>query len=76
MGTSLICMGPPHKRRVPILHTCVLLRSVHNEPYLKFLHTHKTGCCSVWTVIKFVWVTMGRKFLNGHTLTKIEDIKL
>ena len=47
-----------------------------NEPYLKLHHRHKNGHCSVGTFVKFVWATMRRKFLNGNTSVKTEDIEL
>ena len=51
--------------------------NVHvNELYPKLRHRCKNGRCSVGTFIKFVWATMGRKFLNGNISAKKEDIEL
>ena len=47
-----------------------------NEPYPKLHHRCKNGRCSVGTFVKFVWATMGRKFLNGNISAKKEDIEL
>ena len=46
------------------------------EPYPKLRHRHKNGRCSVGTFVKFVWATMGRKFLNGNISAKKENIEL
>ena len=46
------------------------------ELHPKLRHRHKNGRCSVGTFVKFVWATMGRKFLNGDISAKKEDIKL
>ena len=46
------------------------------EPYPKLRHRHKNDCCSVGTSVKFVWATMGRKFLNGNISAKKEDVEL
>ena len=47
-----------------------------SELYPKLRHRNKNGRCSVGTFIKFVWATMGRKFLNGNISAMKEDIEL
>ena len=60
-------------------HACTYAHPQYNGPYPPWWFVtsqNKDGCDNWGTFVRFVWTTMGRKFLNNHILTKKEDIKL
>ena len=48
----------------------------YNGPYPQWRQTDKNGRDSCGTSVKFVWATMGGKFLNDDISANIEDTEV
>ena len=68
-----MCWAPKFTSR--IIDTRHIMDWKRNVPNPKLRHKQKNGHVSRGTLVIFVWVTIGQKYLNGHISAKNEDIQ-